>query len=472
MASIRFPAVAGMFYPRDPRQLHAALRGYLGGVQAEGPAPKAIIVPHAGYAYSGPIAASAYARLAPARGIVNRVVLVGPAHRVWLRGLAATAADGFRTPLGDVPVDRDTVQRLLAMPQVRLLDEAHKDEHSLEVHLPFLQEVLGKFSLVPLVAGEATDDGVADVLAACWGGPETLVVISSDLSHYLDYDTARRKDAATSRAIETLAPGDIGKDQACGRIPIRGLLTLARRFGLGAATLDLRNSGDTAGPRDRVVGYGSWAFLPEAARPESRGPDRADIVADRQSHALLRVAVEAIRSGLRKGRPPEIHVMSFAPELQAIGACFVTLKREGMLRGCIGSPRAYRPLVADVALNAYHAAFKDPRFPPLKPAELRGLAVSILLLTAPEPISVLSEADLSRQLRVGVDGLILAEGRKRSLFLPAVWESLPDPRDFVSQLKKKAGFGAEYWSPRMSASRFTARSIETTIPGEAAAGSA
>lgn len=260
MASVRPAAVAGMFYSGNPRDLRTAVQGFLGEATATGPVPKAMIAPHAGYIYSGPVAATAYARLRDARGQIDRVVLLGPAHREPVRGLAAPSADAFATPLGEVHVDRDALDRVLALAQVRVQDSAHRLEHSLEVHLPFLQEVLERFTLVPLVAGEATREEVAEVLETLWDGPETLVVISSDLSHYYDYETARRLDSATSRAIEALKPENIGYEQACGRVPINGLLTVARRLGLKAETIDLRNSGDTAGPRDQVVGYGAYVF--------------------------------------------------------------------------------------------------------------------------------------------------------------------------------------------------------------------
>jgi AmmeMemoRadiSam system protein B len=226
--------------------------------------PKAVIVPHAGYVYSGPVAAAAYVRLRPGRGVVRRVVLLGPSHHVPFRGLAVPATEAFATPLGEVPVDRQAVERILALPSVREFDGAHADEHSLEVQLPFLQEVLeeqpGDFALVPIAAGSAPPEEVASVIEALWDGAETLFVVSSDLSHYHDYETARRLDAATCRAIEAMRPEDIGEEDACGRVPVRGLLLAARRHGLRARTLDLRNSGDTAGPRDRVVGYGAWAL--------------------------------------------------------------------------------------------------------------------------------------------------------------------------------------------------------------------
>lgn len=260
MATTRSPAVAGLFYPADPRELRTMIHAFLNATEDSETAPKAVIAPHAGYIYSGPVAASAYARLAKARGTVKRVILLGPSHRVGFLGLAAPSADYFATPLGAIPVDRESLEKVLTLPQVQVLDRAHAQEHSLEVHLPFLQEVLGEFTLVPLVAGEASAQEVAEVLELLWGGPETLIVISTDLSHYHDYHTAQRMDAATSRAIETLRPEDIGYDQACGRVPLIGLLEVARRRGLHIRTVDLRNSGDTAGPRERVVGYGAYVL--------------------------------------------------------------------------------------------------------------------------------------------------------------------------------------------------------------------
>ncbi len=261
MSNTRRPAVAGMFYPGGSAALRAMVDEFM--VQAAvpaGAAPKAVIAPHAGLVYSGPIAANAYAQLAPAREQIQRIVLLGPSHRVPFRGLALSSAERFSTPLGEIPLDLEAMTLLDGLPQVRVLDQAHAQEHSLEVQLPFLQRVLGEFRLVPLVVGEASAEEVAEVIERLWGGPETRFVISSDLSHYHDYATARRMDQATSRAIEALRPEAIGYEDACGRIPVRGLLRAAQRHGLRGRILDLRNSGDTAGPRDQVVGYGAYAF--------------------------------------------------------------------------------------------------------------------------------------------------------------------------------------------------------------------
>ncbi len=260
-AAIRPPAVAGMFYPASADELGADIDRMLDEAATQrGPAPKAIIVPHAGYIYSGPIAASAYALLRPLRDRIRRVVLLGPAHRLPFRGAALPSVKAFRTPLGDIPIDRPAIDRLRGLPGVKILDEAHAGEHSLEVHLPFLQRTLGSFALLPIVVGMADGNDVAKLLDAIWGGPETLIVISSDLSHYHDHARAQALDLTTAGAIERLDGAALDEESACGRVPIRGLLQVAKRRGLGCRRLDLRNSGDTAGPRDQVVGYGAWAL--------------------------------------------------------------------------------------------------------------------------------------------------------------------------------------------------------------------
>ncbi len=258
--TVRTPAVAGMFYPGEANELRHTIREFLQKVEATSPVPKAIIAPHAGYVYSGPIAASVYARLKPARDTISKVVLLGPSHRVPLNGLAASGMHSFATPLGEIPVDRQALDEILTLPQVSVLEQAHANEHSLEVQLPFLQEVLGDFSVIPLVVGEATAEQVGEVLEKLWGDTETLIVISSDLSHYHDYQTAQKMDKLTSQAIENLRPEDIHYEQACGRNPVKGLLHVARTRGMQAKTVDLRNSGDTAGPKNQVVGYGAYVF--------------------------------------------------------------------------------------------------------------------------------------------------------------------------------------------------------------------
>ena len=260
MSVIRQAAVANMFYPGDPAQLHSDIQVMLSSAHRTGSKPKALIVPHAGYIYSGPVAANAYVQLLSCRNTIHRVVLVGPCHRVPLSGLATSSADYFETPLGNVPLDRDAINQILALNQVKEFDLTHQQEHSLEVQLPFLQEVLDEFKLIPLLVGDASIEDVHEVLEKLWGGEETLIVISSDLSHYHDYSTAQQMDAATRQAIEDLDLYSINNEQACGRKPVLGLLKSAQMHNLKPTTLDLRNSGDTAGSKDQVVGYGAWMF--------------------------------------------------------------------------------------------------------------------------------------------------------------------------------------------------------------------
>jgi AmmeMemoRadiSam system protein B len=259
---LREPAVAGSFYPDDPAVLRAVVKDFLAEAPEtpENEAVKAIIAPHAGYIYSGEIAARAYAAVAARAQRIGRVVLLGPAHYVAFAGIAAPTATAFETPLGLLPVDRQALYAVADLPQFVLADEPHRPEHSLEVQLPFLQTVLDAAGIVPLVVGRARPAEVAEVIARLWGGEETLVVVSSDLSHYLDYETARRRDAKTAAAIEALEVSRLGPEDACGYLPIAGLVAEAGRRSLRVTRLDLRNSGDTAGPRDGVVGYGAWGF--------------------------------------------------------------------------------------------------------------------------------------------------------------------------------------------------------------------
>ena len=256
----RQPAVAGSFYPANPQQLHLMLEQYLSKAATDVDVPKAIIVPHAGYIYSGPIAASAYARLKKAHDLITRVVLIGPSHRVAFKGLAVSGAETFSTPLGRISVDQAAVQTIARLPFVEYLEQAHTYEHCLEVHLPFLQEVLDNFKIVPIVAGDASAEQVSLVLDLLWGGDETLIVISSDLSHYYDYATAQQMDKSTSQVIEHLQYEALASESACGKVPVSGLLKLARKKALAVTTIDLRNSGDTAGDKASVVGYGAYVI--------------------------------------------------------------------------------------------------------------------------------------------------------------------------------------------------------------------
>lgn len=430
MASVRNAAVAGMFYPGDARALSAELDELLGGVEHSGPRlgfPKVLIVPHAGYIYSGPVAARAYDELGAARGIVRRVVMLGPVHRVPVRGLAIPTDEAFDTPLGRVTIDRAALEQARRFPQVVASDRAHLQEHALEVQLPFLQRQLGDFALAPFAVGMASVEEVAQVIDALWGGPETLIVISTDMSHYHAYGEARAIDGNTLKRIGEFAT-DLDHEEACGATPLNGLLAVARKRNLEIKLLAACNSGDTAGGKGQVVGYSSFALYEPGTQ----------ISTDDAGKTLLAIARASIEATLF-GSAQTVE----ADWLRQAGATFITLTKDGELRGCIGSLEARRPLGTDVAENAVAAAFRDPRFTPMTAEEWPSVRVEVSLLSAPKPMRFADEADLLSQIEAGEDGLIVECDGRRATFLPQVWESLPEKVLFLRELVRKAGLPAD-----------------------------
>lgn len=453
MSRIRPPAVAGSFYPAQAVPLQAQVDMLLAAVEPRPSARsnrpiKALIVPHAGYVYSGPIAASAYALLRDRVNPIERVVMLGPAHRVPLRGLALPGCDAFASPLGEIQIDFEGVERVRGLPQVIESAAAHAFEHALEVQLPFLQTVLSAFRLLPLVVGEASTDDVAEVLERVWGGTETLIVISSDLSHYLPYASACARDSASIAQVLRLDPG-LDHQQACGATPVNGLLCAARHHGLMPGLLDLRNSGDTAGDRSRVVGYAALSF--SAQHLDQATDDATDLA------RLGRLALAHARAAIAEALRLPTATIADHPRLAQPAATFVTLRQRGELRGCVGSLRALRSLRDDLHHNARAAAFEDRRFAPLERAEFATTDVEVSLLSALEPLVFRDEAHALELIRPGHDGLVLQCETQRATLLPQVWAQLPDPVDFLQALKQKAGLPAQFWSPELRLSRYTVR---------------
>jgi hypothetical protein len=324
----------------------------------------------------------------------------------------------------------------------------HAQEHSLEVQLPFLQTVLGNgFQLVPLAVGNASPTEVAEVLESLWGGDETLIVISSDLSHYLPYTQAQAQDRATVERILHFA-SNLHGEEACGAAPLNGALQVAKRHGLTPRLLGLRNSGDATGERGHVVGYAAIAF--------DAGPQLGQ--------TLVQIARDTIAQALglhaeHTGTLPDL------PELKESGATFVTLHdADGGLRGCIGRLEACRPLGEDVRANAHAAAFADPRFAPLRAQEWPGIQVEVSQLDAPEPLTVHSEAEALATLRPGIDGVIFEWHGHRATFLPQVWEQLPDTARFMAALKRKAGLAEDFWADDVHLSRYRVCSFTDSAP--------
>ncbi len=442
------PQVAGQFYPADPGTLGAQIRRCLVASRSSSIAkPKMLISPHAGFEFSGAVAASAYHGLSGRQDMVRRVVIIGPAHKMAFRGIAIHSARAWHTPLGDIGVDWLMQRRLSAFPEVTMDDRPFLGEHSIETQLPFLQASLKSFEIIPILVGDVSPEVVAKVLEAVWGGPETLIVVSSDLSHFLDDARAKALDNGTRQIIESCDSNSINADRACGHRVIAGALLRAKSQDLRVTGLDIRNSGEFNDARDRVVGYGAFAFE-YAASAELNHSER---------QLLLATAARCLAHACQHdGATPKLTITGELPlTLSAIRSTFVTLEKNGNLRGCIGSLKPYRPLLVDTVANGIKAGFSDPRFPRLSSDELGMLDLSVAILSHPRDISFRNEAELLSELSPDRDGLIVQDQGKSALFLPHVWANIPDPRIFLTALKQKAGLSADYWSPTFSARRFT-----------------
>lgn len=465
-ASVRAPAVAGTFYPASSAALAAAVDGYLEDARAQllrsgetqAPPPKAIVAPHAGYVYSGPIAASAFVRLEPLRDRITRVVLVAPAHRVYVSGLVAPGVHWLETPLGRLEVDEEALERV---PEVGINNAAHAREHALEVELPFIQRVLPNAKVVPLAVGEATPAQVARVLDRLWGGEETVIVVSSDLSHYLPYAEGRAEDEATCAKIVAL-DGPIEGEQACGAAGVNGLLVVALRRRLVAELVDLRSSGDTAGSKEEVVGYAAVVFR------EGKPAPGTDDDPTKHGAELARYARAAVRQKLGgpKVEPPK------GAWAEQPGATFVTLRwwRNHELQGCIGRLEAERPIAEDAAANAIAAATLDPRAAPLELARVDELDLELSILSPLEPLRGRTEEEVLAELRPGIDGVVLsARHGRRATFLPSMWEVFGDARTLLRELKEKAGLSPDVWREDFRVLRYTVDKTVDVAPSRKSA---
>ena len=451
-AEVHPAQVAGMFYPAEPEALNALIQDVRKRSRPDGGvAPKAVVAPHAGIVYSGSVAATAFGPWARRAEPPRRVVIVGPAHRAAFRGLAIHPAGQWRTPLGVEPV-ATAAHRLLADARGVFVDSRpFAGEHSLEMHLVMLQAMLpARFEIVPILVGDADPHDVAEALRLVWGGPETVIAVSSDLSHFLDRRSAESIDADTAARIETLDAQALEGRRACGFLPIKGALEIAAERDMRASGLHLATSADVGANAARVVGYGAFAFEYSAsARLEDSDRER-----------LLLACMAALDLAAQKGGAlPPLALNFRSPSLSPWRATFITLTENGQLRGCIGSPAPRRPLFDDAVANSAEAGFADPRFPPLKEAELAGLRLDVSILSHPRPIPAASESELASALEPDRDGLILGAGKRRALFLPSVWRQLPEARTFVRHLMAKAGLEANHWPERLEAMRFRVESF-------------
>lgn len=454
---VREPAVAGLFYPADPAALARMIDGYLAAAKTESPGElKALICPHAGYVYSGPVAASGF-RLLQGTDFAT-VILLASSHYAALDGASVSDADVFRTPLGDVPISpkarrlaqlrpfalapRCLVQRpgwaaqSSRQPPAAGHDTADTWEHADEVEVPFLQRTLNDFQLLPVVCGDVDPAQAARALTQVLDD-RTLIVVSSDLSHYQSDAEARTLDRRCTDAICALDVDKMSAQEACGRTPILTLLHIAKQQGWQARLLDYRNSGDTAGDKARVVGYAAIAFYAPAAATET--------FTNEERRFLLDVARQSVREAAATGRQRPVSADGLAAKLTATRGCFVTLTQGGRLRGCIGHIQPMMPLYQAIIDNARNAAIRDPRFLPVSAREVAELEIEISVLTVPQPLAFNSPEDLLRQLRPQKDGVVLNIRGRVATYLPQVWEQLPDKVEFLDTLAEKAGCASGDW---------------------------
>jgi MEMO1 family protein len=450
--SVHPAQVAGMFYPAAPDALNALIADVRNHARPDGGvAPKVVIAPHAGLVYSGAVAATAFGPWARRVEPPRRIVIIGPAHRVAFSGIAVHPASKWRTPLGEIPVAAVTHAGLAQAPGIIVDPRPFAGEHSLEMHLIMLQAMLqAPFEIVPILVGDADPHRVAEALRRVWGGPETVVAVSSDLSHFLDQISAQSIDSDTARRIETLDAAALDGRRACGFLPIRAALEIAAERDMRVSGLHLATSADVGADASRVVGYGAFA-LEYAASARIAETDR-----ERLLSACMIALRDAAQTG-GKAPPPTLDAVS--PALSAWRATFVTLTENERLRGCIGSLGPRRALIEDAVANTAQAAFADPRFPPLKESELTGLRLDVSILSHPRLIPPGSESELAAALEPDRDGLILSGGKRRALFLPSVWRHLPDARAFVRHLMAKAGFESNRWPEGLEARRFRVESF-------------
>jgi AmmeMemoRadiSam system protein B/AmmeMemoRadiSam system protein A len=434
--TIRPPAVAGQFYPNDPEKLRKTIKTLLkdaSGVDIK-ETIRGLVSPHAGYIYSGVVAAAGYRQIAPS---TRTVILLGPSHRFSLKGPSIPSVTAYQTPLGDVRLAQ-LAFKLRKLPIFESVPEAHKMEHSLEVQLPFLQVMLKAFEIVPILINSGDPKALAAVLAPHIDN-DTLIVASTDLSHYYPYERAVSLDRICTSAITNAEFSSMPLCEACGKQAVMTLMYIAEIKNWDAKLIDYKNSGDTAGDKDNVVGYASIAFVDRKEEPKKM----KESISAQDKKALLRLARSTIEAKLSDG--VKVERPGHSPILKEDRGCFVTLHKHGQLRGCIGTIEPICSLVECVGKNAQNAAFKDPRFPRLSAEELSEIDIEVSVLSVPERLDFKNGDDLKRQLQPNVHGVILSRGMHSSTFLPQVWEQLPDKEQFLEYLCVKGGMPATAW---------------------------
>ncbi|MDD3419684.1 MAG: AmmeMemoRadiSam system protein B [Candidatus Gastranaerophilales bacterium] len=449
MKRVKSPSVAGSFYSSDKHELAAEIASFVRKSNSEYECDsRAVIAPHAGYFYSGQLACDVIQYLNPK---TKTVIIIAPCHRVYEKSLVVSSYDVFFTPLGEVLTDKNVTEAIVDNLGAKVFDKAFDGEHAIEVQIPFIQTFLPDAKIVPVLLGDSEYKDIYSLIEYFWDDEGVSFVISSDLSHFYHDTEAQKIDSLTAEMIETGNIGDFNPKQACGASGIIGLVNFAVSRGFSMIRVDLQNSSAVSEDKLRVVGYGSW-LLYEGTKEK--------FLKDNFSDVILDICRKSIKNGLKKRKPLEVEPCSFAHVLQQKGACFVTLEIDDVLRGCIGSIIEHQPLVIDLSQNAFGSAFSDSRFSPLQDFEYELLSVSVSLLSAPSQMVFEDERDLLEQIVPNEDGIIIRDGYHQAVYLPVVWEQLPDKVTFLNSLKQKAGLRADHFSSNFEAYRFRTEYIK------------
>ena len=436
--NIKKTSVAGQFYTSDPEQLTQNIDLYLNNTKPDCfYQSRAIIVPHAGHEYSGQLAAKGFQYL---KKELETLFIFAPAHRYPVQTLALSTYDAFETPLGEITVNKNFTDELTEF-GAEYNDDAFINEHSIEVQLPFIKQLMPDTKIVPVLVGGANYKIISNIIEKYWDNEENGFVISSDLSHFYNKQDAQRIDTATADMVENLITDNFLPEQACGSSGICGLMDFAKSRNFSLIRVGLTDSSEKTENTSGVVGYGSW-FLAEE--------EKMDFMKNHFGNLIKNICGISIQSQLKK---INIRIENFPKALETKGACFVTLDIEGMLRGCIGSIIAHQPLIIDLCQNARNAAFNDPRFLPVTEKELERINLTVSLLSPPEKICFQDENDLLEKISEG-EGIIIKDAGRQAVYLPEVWEQLPEKTEFLNSLKVKAGLSAEWFSETFEAFRF------------------
>ena len=439
MEKIKQSTVAGSFYPADDTELKNQIESFKeNSKNTYTVTTRAVIVPHAGYMYSGRLA---YEGISQLDKNIENLFIFAPAHKASFEGLALSDFEGWNTQFGDIEINQDLNRELQEKFNAQFNNIALENEHSIEVQVPIIQQVFENVKIIPVLVGMEKPETVQNIIETYYSDTKNGFIISSDLSHYLNDIQAKKIDTLTAQMIEALNTENFAPQQACGMIGILGLCGFAKKNSYSLIRIDMTNSSAATDDKSSVVGYGCW-FLYEGEKNNFLKEYCGDIIKE-----ICRLSI--------KSRLQEMHEKINYPQvLDEIGASFVTLESEGKLRGCIGSIIAYRSLIEDLLTNAQKAAFADPRFKPLTNDEFENLDIAVSILSTPVPIKFNDEEDLINQLEPDKDGIIIKDGQRQAVFLPSVWEQLPDKKEFLNALKLKAGLAPEYFSKTLEAFRF------------------